>query len=81
LKTNIGWVCLDTSVIPAIWEAEVGGSWSEVGPEQKVQDSIRKFGGVAPVVEHSSSKHKALISNPSLSPAKKKEGKKAIKAR
>jgi hypothetical protein len=31
-----------TSIISAIWEAEVGGSWSEAGPDQKFKPLSEK---------------------------------------
>jgi hypothetical protein len=50
-------------VIPAMWEAELGGSWSEAGPSQKAQDPIKKKTkakkGITQMVGCLPSKHKA----------------------
>jgi hypothetical protein len=65
-------------MISAMWEAEVGGSWSKAGPGQKHETISEKLLkqkdlGVAQAVMHLLSKHKAL--GTSLSIAKKKKKK------
>jgi hypothetical protein len=50
------------SIIPATY-TEIGGSWSNAGQKYKTylknRVKTKKAGGVAEVVEHLSSKHKA----------------------
>jgi hypothetical protein len=64
------------SIIPASWEVEVGGSWSNAGKDgQKLKIPSKKttkngLGGVAQVVEGLFSKHKSLSSNTRSSPEK-----------
>jgi hypothetical protein len=45
--------------MPAIWDSEVGGSWSKAGLDHG-QTKAQRTGSMAQVVEHLPSKHKAL---------------------
>jgi predicted metalloprotease len=63
-------------VIPAIWEAEIGGSWFKASLSKKWENLSEKLTkaertrGIAQVVEH-----KALSLNPSTAKKKRKERK------
>jgi hypothetical protein len=64
---QVWWLCL---VIPAMWEAKTGKSWSEPDPGQKSPWSpIRKITKAKGL----GAWHKALGSNPSTAKRKKKE--------
>jgi hypothetical protein len=74
LSQKISWVWF-LPIIPAMWEAEVGGWWSEASPKpnHEALSKEKRIRGVAKVVESLSNKCKALSSNFSTILSKKKK--------
>jgi hypothetical protein len=75
------WAWWFMSLIPATWEAWVGGSWSKASPSKNMKIYLKKIteaeraGGEAQVLEHLSIKSEAWSSNPLPHRPKKKKKK------